>query len=305
MSHYAFRSMLDCALPFFKVHRINEVLAPTAPTIQNEVLAPTAPTIQQDVIDQVAQRFIASLTPEALKAFNGRLERGLEMAKNGSVQHLANSVRPRRFLVLSSEGKQKYVCDLDTRTCDCPDSLKGNTCKHRIAAYYVEQAEKINAIQSVPAPIPIKVEPELVIPSPKPVSREDQILAELGFGSDTQNHKDDQPAGFKLGMLYRRYLHGSDLAQQSFKVTILDITKETVMPHPSMAPVGKWCLWVDGLPEGLPNGILFGATGERDLIAIFGPICIDQLKGKSITIYPKSMSVAGQTKIAIRFRSAQ
>lgn len=293
MSHQSFRSMLEYALPFFKAHRINEVLAPVAPTIQ------------PDVIDKVAQKYIASLKPEAIKSFNGRLERGLEMAKNGSVQHLANSVRPRRFLVLSSDGKERYLVDLDTRTCDCPDSLKGNTCKHRIAAYYVEQADKINAIQSVPAPTPVKVEPEPVIPSPKPASREDQILAELGFSSDTTAHKDDQPAGFKLGMLYRRFLHGTDLGQQTLKVTILDITKETVMPHPSLPAEEKWCLWVDGLPEGMPNGILFGATGERDLMATFGPVSIDQLKGKSIAIYPKSMNVGGQTKIAIRFKVAQ
>ena len=95
------------------------------------------------MIDQVASKFIASLTQEMLKAFNGRLERGLELAKNGSVQPLSNSVRSRRFLVRSSDTTQKYIVDLDTKTCECPDSMKGHTCKHRVAAYYIEQALKL------------------------------------------------------------------------------------------------------------------------------------------------------------------
>lgn len=292
MSHQSFRSMLEYVLPSLKAHRINEAFAPVATTLM------------PDVLEKVAQKFIASLKPEAVKNFNGRLDRGLELAKNGAVVACPEPAHSRCFQVRSSDGKSSYKVDLEARTCECPDSLKGNTCKHRIAAYYFEQAAKICPVKTAPAPTPIKVIPQPVTPS-SPISREDQILAELGFAPEAKTHKDDQPAGFKLGMLYRRFLHGSDLAQQTFKVTIQDITKETVMPHPSLPTEEKWCLWVTGLPEGMPSGILFGAIGERDLMAVFGPMGIDQLKGKSIAIFPKPMNVGGQTKIAIRFRSAQ
>jgi len=57
MSHHTFRSMLNYTLPFFKAHRIHEAIAPAAPTIQTEIL------------DQVAQKFIASLRPEAVRNF--------------------------------------------------------------------------------------------------------------------------------------------------------------------------------------------------------------------------------------------
>ena len=88
-------------------------------------------------------------------------------------------------------------------------------------------------------------------------------------------------------------------------MTIQDITKEKVCPHPSQPVIEKWCLWVYGLPEGMPNGILFGSRGEEDLIAIFGKVTLADLQGKLITIYAKPMNVAGQTKLSIRFRSAQ
>jgi hypothetical protein len=102
-------------------------------------------------------------------------------------------------------------------------------------------------------------------------------------------------------MLYRRYLHGSDLNGKPVKVLISDITREEVRPHPSLPLEAKWCLWVSGLPDGMPNGILFGATGEQDLIAIFGQVELQSLKGKPILLVPKAMNVGGQAKIAIRF----
>ncbi len=256
-----------------------------------EVIAPPSPVQPiTELISQIASKFVSSLTPEVLKGFNGRLERGLELAKNGAVTSFDDSsTHPRRFKVRSSDGTNTYIVDLDAKTCDCQDSQKGHTCKHRIAAYYFDQVRQAKPVQ-----------PE----QPKPTSREDQILKELGFEPNPKSPKDDQPTGFRLGMLYRRFLHGADLNQQGIKVTIQDITREKVMPHPSQPAEEKWCLWVSGLPEGMPNGVLFGAAGEHDLLNIFGPVSIITLKGKPIVIYPKRMNVAGQTKIAIRFRGA-
>ena len=105
-----------------------------------------------------------------------------------------------------------------------------------------------------------------------------------------------------LGMLYRRYLHGEDLPQEPLKVTIQEITREKVMPHPTLPIEEKWCLWVGGLPQGLPNGILFGAKGEHDLLSVFGKVNVSELKGKSLLIHPQLLNIAGKPRYTIRFR---
>jgi len=325
MSHTTFYP-----IPSMESHRIGEVITPV---------------LDVDLIDQVAHKFVASLNLEALKAFNGRLERGLELAKNGAVQSIPDAAHPRRFLVRSSDGTQYYKVDSDARTCECPDSQKGHTCKHRIAAYYIEQTAKLKSqvsqAQPTKASPPVKptcsvmppqqpnVKPTCSIPPTRkefeqaekrvpvnptkeqaekaPTARtEEQILKELGFDSEpkkVQEKATESPV--QLGNLYRRYLHGSDLGQNALPVTIQNITKERVCPHPSQPVIEKWCLWVYGLPEGMPNGILFGARGEEDLIAIFGKVSLDALKGKPIIIYPKPLNVAGQSKVSIRFMRVQ
>ena len=111
-----------------KMHQVKEV------EITEEIVH------QADVLDLVAERFIASLKPEVVNALNGRLERGLTLAKSWSVVHCPERDKPRCYRVRSSDGSSLYKVDLDARSCECPDSQKGNTCKHRIAAYYVEQA---------------------------------------------------------------------------------------------------------------------------------------------------------------------
>jgi hypothetical protein len=327
MSHqFAFRY----TVPMMEPHRIREAVSQL---------------LDVKLIEQVASKFTASLPQEALRAFNGRLERGLELAKNGAVQPMPDAGHPRRFFVRSSDGTHYYEVDLDSRTCNCPDSLKGNSCKHRIAAYYFDQAQKLEQqakqAQQSPSPrpaVPIKptcsvqptpdsrFKPTCSIPPtkaefelaekraakppetkpavpPTPKRTEKEILAEMGFDSESPKVTGEAHGnGVQLGTLYRRYLHGSDLGQQALKVTIQDITKERVCPHPSQPVEDKWCLWVYGLPDGLPNGILFGSRGEDDLIAIFGKVSLEELKGKMIVIYAKPTSVGGQTKMSLRFR---
>jgi hypothetical protein len=308
----------------------------TGTTNLHETLAPAfvTSTLEQE-IEQVARKFVATLTQATLASFNGRLARGLELAKVGAVSSVLNPAHPRCFQVRSTEGLQTYQVDLDTKTCTCPDSQKGNTCKHRVAAYYFEQTLKVKPTSGSPVEMqtPIVAPPlaqttaiqETKTPSlpesksasipQKKLSRTDQILADLGFEPDLPkptsiNNRaevtcESTNAPVQLGTLYRHYLHGNNLGGQEFSVRIIDVTKEKVTPHPSQPVVEKWCLWVDGLPTGLGNGILFGTRGEEDLMAIFGQVEIETLKGKQVVIYPKPMNVAGQPKVSIRFRSAK
>ena len=118
------------------------------------------PSVTPAQIEAVASRFKASLTSQELFSFNGRIERGVELAKQaGSVCKLDEPFHARRYTVRASDGFHAYLVDLDAGTCDCPDALKGHFCKHRLASLFIEQASKTSA----------------------PKKSTEQILAELGF----------------------------------------------------------------------------------------------------------------------------
>jgi hypothetical protein len=246
-------------------------------------------------IQRAAQIFRSSLTPQMLATFNGRLDRGLELALNGAVHLDPTPSQPHRCRVTSSDGSRSYLVDIDAKICECIDSQKSHHCKHRIAAFYYIQARNALAVQA----------PKLQARSNSSHSNE-ELLKMLGFDAEPHNLAVTsviQPA-IRLGYLYRRYLHGEELDQKPCKVTITNITRETVTPHPSQSSYEKWCLWVSGLPLGMPCGILFGQQGDKDLVSIFGRVDIQSLKGKSLVIYPQTMIVAGTPRIAIRFRGA-
>lgn len=268
---------------------------------QNTVKEAVASSIPTRSIEQVARKFVSSLRPEVSQRLNGRLERGLEMARNGAVRPLD---QPRCFLVRSSDGKRHYEVDLNARSCTCPDSHKGNVCKHRIAAYYIEQA-RLNSrakVHDKPRPtcsVPPEAKPRFKPTCSVPPTREDFRRAEMRARA-----AQSIPAQPSEELPVRRFLKGKDLEGQACRVEILAITRECVVPHPSQEQVEKWCLWVRGLPQGLPNAILFGTRGMEDLCAIFGELPPEELKGKHVVVYPKALQVAGVSKTSIRFRGA-
>jgi len=104
----------------------------------------------------------------------------------------------------------------------------------------------------------------------------------------------------KLGSLYRRYLRGAELTAPC-NVEIVGVTQVQVQPHPRAETVDKWCLWVKGLPEDTPNGILFGPRGEGQLVRLFGNLDVNDLVGRRIQVYPHPIQVAGQKKTSICF----
>jgi len=243
-----------------------------------------------------------------------RIERGLNMALEGKVILEPTNTSPHRCKVISSDGVRSYLVDLDSKYCSCPDSQKGNHCKHRLASYFVLQAlanlekskqahEKTQPIKTIPTstskPFPI-VERKDLLETISKAAAQNKVAEPVA--ATVAPPIPPQPA-IRLGSLFRKYLHGEDLIRP-VQVSIEKLTQESVMPHPAKPPIHKWCLWVDGLPQGLPNGILFGPQGDRELTAIFGKVDIESLKGKKLEIYPQTITVAGQPRLAIRFRRA-
>jgi len=88
------------------------------------------------VLEQTARKVFESL-PERLRVqLNGRQERALKLALEGRVTHKSGRV----YSVRSESGEHAYLVDLDKSFCNCPDAGKGQVCKHRLAAYLVEQS---------------------------------------------------------------------------------------------------------------------------------------------------------------------
>lgn len=269
-------------------------------------------------IRQAQTTFISQLTLQARQQFNGRLERGLELALNGSIHPAPTPSQPHRYEVLSSHGDQSYMVDLDDRHCECPDSQKGNHCKHRIAAYYYDQAlqlkeakpkdQQIGTSRIVFHPLPtVDPQPQKTAAS-EPPKRTEQVLKDLGFDQKPKKEETPKPQtgpGIRLGSLYSKYLHGEDLCGKSFEVKITRVTHEKVMPRPGQPASQKWCLWVTDLPDWMPKGIFFGSQGEKELVAIFGRVDLGSLVGKSLTVYPNPVTVGGEIRMAIRFRGVK
>ena len=98
------------------------------------------PTILPATIEHTARRVFESFSDRFKRKLNGRQERALKLALGGNVIHLSDRI----FSVRSEKGNHAYLVNLDQSSCTCPDCCKGHICKHRIAAYLIEQANEAN-----------------------------------------------------------------------------------------------------------------------------------------------------------------
>ena len=84
-----------------------------------------------------ARKVFESFRERMKVRLNGREERALKLA--------VKATSPKRGTGLFGplpEGKHAYLVDLERGFCNCPDSQKGHICKHRLAAYLIEQSMK-------------------------------------------------------------------------------------------------------------------------------------------------------------------
>jgi hypothetical protein len=111
-------------------------------------------------IEQTASTVFQGFSERLKAILNGRQERALKLALGGHVTHKSARI----FSVRSEEADHAYLVDLTRGYCTCPDSQKGSICKHRIAAYLVEQSMQAIAQTS---PTPSK---------PAPLNKEEESL---------------------------------------------------------------------------------------------------------------------------------
>ena len=119
----------------------------------------TAPNILPTVIEQTANKVFESFSERLMTSLNGRQERALKLALNGHVTHKSARV----FSVRSERDQHTYLVNLDKSFCNCPDSRKGHVCKHRIAAYLIEQAARATRDVSPLSPAARELPPGLSI----------------------------------------------------------------------------------------------------------------------------------------------
>jgi hypothetical protein len=97
--------------------------------------------------EQAARQVLDTFNDKLKASLNGRQEKALKLALNGHVTRKAEHI----YSVRSENGDRFYLVDLERKFCTCPDSEKGNACKHRLAAYLIEQGLKANIGTSVQA----------------------------------------------------------------------------------------------------------------------------------------------------------
>lgn len=98
---------------------------------------PQSPKIIPELLTKIHDQFIARLADHQQKDLNGRLDRALDIALAGEVEALPE---PGQYLVKGHVGpKAAYHVDLQKHTCECPDHRGGNACKHRAAAWFIQE----------------------------------------------------------------------------------------------------------------------------------------------------------------------
>ena len=105
----------------------------------------------------------------------------------------------------------------------------------------------------------------------------------------------------KLNDLFpRKYATGEDLAGKSVTLTISHLRLEKMIPTPGTAPVEKWVVFF----KEAQKGIVLSKTLATQIARAVGSDDTEEWPGKRVTLFPETVNVAGQTRVAIRARQA-
>jgi hypothetical protein len=106
----------------------------------------------------------------------------------------------------------------------------------------------------------------------------------------------------KLSQMFpRRYATGEDLQGKAITLTIASIILEKMHPQANAPEVEKWVLYF----KEAKKGVVLNRTMAYQIGEFLGSEDTDDWVGKSITIYPQPMTVAGRKVTAIRARAAK
>jgi hypothetical protein len=102
-------------------------------------------------------------------------------------------------------------------------------------------------------------------------------------------------------MFPRRYATGEDLQGKAITLTITSIILEKMHPQANAPEVEKWVMYF----KEAKKGVVLNRTMAYQIGEFLGSEDTDDWVGKSITIYPQPMTVAGRKVTAIRARAAK
>jgi hypothetical protein len=102
-------------------------------------------------------------------------------------------------------------------------------------------------------------------------------------------------------MFPRRYATGEDLQGRPITLTITSIILEKMHPQANAPEVEKWVMYF----KEAKKGVVLNRTLAYQIAEFLGSEDTDDWAGKSITIYPQPMTVAGKKVTAIRARAAK
>jgi hypothetical protein len=106
--------------------------------IREVVVFPVVSNPLPAIVEQTAREVFDRFSDRIKARLNGRQEKALQLALQGHVTHKAARI----YSVRSQDSRHHYLVDLDRKFCTCPDSRKGHLCKHRLAAYLIEQTNQ-------------------------------------------------------------------------------------------------------------------------------------------------------------------
>lgn len=101
-------------------------------------------------------------------------------------------------------------------------------------------------------------------------------------------------------MFPRKYATGEDLQGRPVTLTIARLQSEKMTPTPGAAPVEKWVIFF----REAQKGVVLSKTLATQIARAVGSDDTDEWPGKRITLFPETVNVAGQTRVAIRARQA-
>jgi hypothetical protein len=102
-------------------------------------------------------------------------------------------------------------------------------------------------------------------------------------------------------MYPRRYATGEDLQGKAITLTIASIALEKMHPQANAPEVEKWVMYF----KEARKGVVLNRTLAYQIAEFLGSEETDDWLGKSITIYPQPMTVAGKKVTAIWARAAK